>query len=89
MLGIFQPHIVYLLCLATPVDIVLLGVSFLEPSDASESGFMLSLYLLVLQTVHLQQIRGFAIVSCMNLQLILHVGRDVLMDVVSNADYSL
>lgn len=26
--GIFQPHIVYLLCLATAVDIVLLGVSF-------------------------------------------------------------
>jgi len=35
-LGVFQPHIVYLLCLATPVDIVLLGVSFLQPADASE-----------------------------------------------------
>lgn len=88
MLGIFQPHIVYLLCLATPVDIVLLGVSFLEPSDASESGFMLSLYLLVLPAVHLQQIRGFAVVCCVNLQLIIHVGRDVLVDVVLNADYS-
>ncbi|XP_062607131.1 nuclear pore complex protein Nup155-like [Saccostrea cucullata] len=29
--GIFQPHIQYLLCLATPVDIVLLGVSFSKP----------------------------------------------------------
>jgi len=35
-LGVFQPHIVYLLCLATPVDIILLGVSFLQPADASE-----------------------------------------------------
>ena len=26
--GILQPHIKYLLCLATPVEIVLLGVSF-------------------------------------------------------------
>ncbi|XP_013406007.1 nuclear pore complex protein Nup155 [Lingula anatina] len=29
--GIFQPHIHYLLCLTTPVDIVLLGVSFSSP----------------------------------------------------------
>jgi len=42
VLGIFQPHIVYLLCLATPVDIVLLGVSFLEPADASESSVDIS-----------------------------------------------
>lgn len=33
LLGIFQPHIQYLLCLATPVDIVLLGVSFSRPYD--------------------------------------------------------
>ena len=31
--GIFQPHIQYLLCLATPMDIVLLGVSFTRPYD--------------------------------------------------------
>ncbi|ELU06399.1 hypothetical protein CAPTEDRAFT_198384 [Capitella teleta] len=36
--GIFQPHIQYLLCLATPVDIVLLGVSFAKPSDVSVLG---------------------------------------------------
>jgi len=28
--GIFQPHIMYLLCLTTPVDIILLGVSFVQ-----------------------------------------------------------
>ncbi|XP_074640475.1 nuclear pore complex protein Nup155-like [Tubulanus polymorphus] len=33
--GIFQPHIQYLLCLATPVDIVLLGVSFVQPFDGT------------------------------------------------------
>ena len=51
LLGIFQPHIVYLLCLATPVDIVLLGVSFLEPADASKSSCfvdtLLSVYFVV------------------------------------------
>ncbi|XP_060081127.1 nuclear pore complex protein Nup155-like [Ylistrum balloti] len=31
--GIFQPHIQYLLCLATHVDIVLLGVSFSAPRE--------------------------------------------------------
>lgn len=31
--GIFQPHIQHLLCLATPVDIVLLGVSFSKFHD--------------------------------------------------------
>ncbi|KAK7100912.1 nuclear pore complex protein Nup155-like [Littorina saxatilis] len=31
--GIFQPHIQFLLCLATPVDIVLLGVSFSKLYD--------------------------------------------------------
>lgn len=31
--GIFQPHIQHLLCLATPVDIVLLGVSFSKMYD--------------------------------------------------------
>ncbi|CAL1535434.1 unnamed protein product, partial [Lymnaea stagnalis] len=31
--GIFQPHIQYLLCLATPIDIVLLGVSFYKTFD--------------------------------------------------------
>ncbi|GFN98864.1 nuclear pore complex protein nup155-like [Plakobranchus ocellatus] len=31
--GIFQPHIQYLMCLATPVDIVLLGVSFYKSAD--------------------------------------------------------
>ncbi|KAJ8305762.1 hypothetical protein KUTeg_016307 [Tegillarca granosa] len=38
--GIFQPHIQYLLCLATHVDIVLLGVSFIRPFDgaAADSG---------------------------------------------------
>lgn len=35
--GIFQPHIQYLLCLATPVDIVLLGVSFSRPYDGATS----------------------------------------------------
>ncbi|XP_059140242.1 nuclear pore complex protein Nup155-like [Physella acuta] len=30
---IFQPHIQYLMCLATPVDIVLLGVSFFKALD--------------------------------------------------------
>ncbi|XP_076083087.1 nuclear pore complex protein Nup155-like isoform X1 [Mytilus galloprovincialis] len=35
--GIFQPHIQYLLCLATPVDIVLLGVTFTRPFDGSSS----------------------------------------------------
>ncbi|CAG2238962.1 NUP155 [Mytilus edulis] len=35
--GIFQPHIQYLLCLATPVDIVLLGVTFRRPFDGSSS----------------------------------------------------
>ncbi|KAK7492894.1 hypothetical protein BaRGS_00015841 [Batillaria attramentaria] len=33
--GIFQPHIQQLLCLATPVDIVLLGVSFSKFYDGS------------------------------------------------------
>ncbi|XP_067677422.1 nuclear pore complex protein Nup155-like isoform X1 [Haliotis asinina] len=33
--GIFQPHIQYLLCLATAVDIVLLGVSFAKPFEGS------------------------------------------------------
>ncbi|XP_064606018.1 nuclear pore complex protein Nup155-like [Liolophura sinensis] len=33
--GIFQPHIQYLLCVATAVDIVLLGVSFRIPQDGS------------------------------------------------------
>ncbi|CAH1772348.1 unnamed protein product [Owenia fusiformis] len=32
--GIFQPHILYLLCLCTPVDIVLLGVSFTKPFES-------------------------------------------------------
>jgi len=37
--GIFQPHISHLLVLTTPVDIVLLGVSFSKPHDATvESG---------------------------------------------------
>jgi len=31
--GIFQPHIQYLMCLATPVDIILLGVSFFKSSE--------------------------------------------------------
>ncbi|KAK3794466.1 hypothetical protein RRG08_003619 [Elysia crispata] len=31
--GIFQPYIQYLMCLATPVDIVLLGVSFYKSAD--------------------------------------------------------
>jgi len=36
--GILQPHIKYLLCLTTPVEIVLLGVSFASPvgGDSSE-----------------------------------------------------
>uniref|UniRef100_A0A0B7BCT5 Nucleoporin Nup133/Nup155-like N-terminal domain-containing protein n=1 Tax=Arion vulgaris TaxID=1028688 RepID=A0A0B7BCT5_9EUPU len=33
--GIFQPHIQYLMCLATPVDIVLLGVSFHKAVDGA------------------------------------------------------
>ncbi|KAK3089178.1 hypothetical protein FSP39_001520 [Pinctada imbricata] len=37
--GIFQPHIQYLLCLATPVDIVLLGVSFTHPYDGVHSDY--------------------------------------------------
>ncbi|CAC5400979.1 NUP155 [Mytilus coruscus] len=36
--GIFQPHIQYLLCLATPVDIVLLGVTFTRPFDGASGG---------------------------------------------------
>lgn len=43
LLGIFQPHIQYLLCLATPVDIVLLGVSFSRPYDG-KIPFFLFLY---------------------------------------------
>ena len=31
--GVFQPHIQYLLCLTTPVDVVLLGVSFNKPYE--------------------------------------------------------
>ena len=31
--GIFQPHIQYLMCLATPVDIILLGVSFYKDGE--------------------------------------------------------
>lgn len=41
LLGIFQPHIQYLLCLATPVDIVLLGVSFSRPYDGMLTCFFL------------------------------------------------
>lgn len=44
LLGIFQPHIQYLLCLATPVDIVLLGVSFSRPYDGMIPFFFLFLY---------------------------------------------
>lgn len=40
LLGIFQPHIQYLLCLATPVDIVLLGVSFSRPYDGMITCFI-------------------------------------------------
>lgn len=40
LLGIFQPHIQYLLCLATPVDIVLLGVSFSRPYDGMITCFL-------------------------------------------------
>ena len=36
--GIFQPHIMGLLCLATPVDIVLLGVSFSKPYRTGKDG---------------------------------------------------
>ena len=39
--GIFQPHIQYLLCLATPVDIVLLGASF----TSNEAGMLVTLIL--------------------------------------------
>lgn len=35
-LGVFQEHIQYLLCLATPVEVIVLGISFTgEPSDMS------------------------------------------------------
>lgn len=37
--GIFQPHIVYLLCLATAVDIVLLGVSFRHTGSDSDGKY--------------------------------------------------
>ncbi|XP_041357627.1 nuclear pore complex protein Nup155-like [Gigantopelta aegis] len=36
--GIFQPCVQYLLVLATPVDIVLLGVSFIKPFEGSLAG---------------------------------------------------
>ncbi|ESO88145.1 hypothetical protein LOTGIDRAFT_234706 [Lottia gigantea] len=38
---IFQPHIRYLLCIATPVDIVLLGVSFSKPFNSVNNGDVL------------------------------------------------
>lgn len=34
--GILQPHIKYLLCLSTPVEVVLLGVSFSQPDNKGE-----------------------------------------------------
>ncbi|XP_019645345.1 PREDICTED: nuclear pore complex protein Nup155-like isoform X1 [Branchiostoma belcheri] len=36
--GIFQPHIKFLLCLTTPVDIVLLGVSFANSPEGAAPG---------------------------------------------------
>ena len=38
--GILQPHIKYLLCLATPVEIVLLGVSFSTSPGGGEAAEM-------------------------------------------------
>ncbi|KAH9488744.1 hypothetical protein Btru_059325, partial [Bulinus truncatus] len=38
--GIFQPHIQYLMCLATPVDIVLLGVSFYKYVDGGSGDYL-------------------------------------------------
>ncbi|XP_005105150.1 nuclear pore complex protein Nup155 [Aplysia californica] len=38
--GIFQPHIQYLMCLATPVDIILLGVSFYRSQDGGSGDFL-------------------------------------------------
>uniref|UniRef100_A0A2C9M6L4 Nucleoporin Nup133/Nup155-like N-terminal domain-containing protein n=1 Tax=Biomphalaria glabrata TaxID=6526 RepID=A0A2C9M6L4_BIOGL len=38
--GIFQPHIQYLLCLTTPVDIVLLGVSFYKSVDGGSGDYV-------------------------------------------------
>ncbi|XP_006813093.1 nuclear pore complex protein Nup155-like, partial [Saccoglossus kowalevskii] len=39
--GIFQSHIRYLLCLTTPVDIVLLGVSFSKPQHGTMDEYSL------------------------------------------------
>ena len=39
--GIFQPHIQYLLCLATTVEIVLLGVSFCGANNIYEEMHLL------------------------------------------------
>ncbi|BFZ16747.1 hypothetical protein BsWGS_19786 [Bradybaena similaris] len=38
--GIFQPHIQFLMCLATPVDIVLLGVSFHKSADGMSGDYL-------------------------------------------------
>lgn len=59
LLGIFQPHIQYLLCLATPVDIVLLGVSFSRPYDGMIPFFFLFLYKKKVSSLSIQCIENY------------------------------
>ena len=58
--GVFQPHIQYLLCLATTVEIVLLGVSFSGQNSNYEEMHLLPEPLFAVPTdgAHIQTLRG-------------------------------